>query len=406
MNKHAFTLIEILVSMTIFMSVMALMGNVFYRTNKVTRQSLSVLEMFQRSEGVNRLITSDFEYLLSTCAIHIDTDQDLKTITFMSSTVHNPNQDSGYSGASSKFTYDVNRDNGLTWVRWEWDNTTGVVKRGTSRRTTMIPTQLLTVNDISRGQLQENNRRPTPQQHYIYFEGDPNTAITNTFNNPRKTRHQLSEEVVEIVANNTFSQNGDIDLRFRNEFQNYYLCTLAVIGDNNGKISPDVYAVRNPDGVSYNKDKANLVGADNNDHYPTQLSEITNKIELFYIELLKRDAATRISVSDEDDTLGDGSNSIDISGVDISGRYAQHIEKRPGYANVSYLLHDIPYDTLGENSNDPLITELRDRVLNDATLSDPDTAIDIANRRQALIDLIEDFGYSAIIVFRSIRLPL
>ncbi len=397
MNNRGFTLIEILVAMTIFMTMMGLIGNVFYRTNKITRKSLSVLEMFQRAEGVNRLISADFEYLLSTCAMQIDTDQDLKQITFMSSLVHDPDKDGSF------YTFENDRNTGLTWIRWEWDNTNGIVRRASSRKSLHRTTQQLDRGNISRGRLHYNNVLPTAQQHFVYFDGDSKSSIGTGMTNSRKSRHHIYKEVIEVAANNTMWYT---DFRFRNEYQNYYLGTLAIVGDNTAKISPDVYAVRNPDGLTFNKDKANLVGAANNDEYPTQLADVTVNIEFFNIELLKQDASTAITNADDDDTIDDGHASIDISGVELSGRFTGQHSKRPAFANVSYLLHDLPLDILGENSDDPLIVELRQRVMNDTTLNDSDPLVELNNQREALLNLIEEFGFNAIIVYRSARLPL
>ncbi|NRA37573.1 MAG: prepilin-type N-terminal cleavage/methylation domain-containing protein [Planctomycetes bacterium] len=398
MKNYAFTLIEILVSMTIFMSILALVGNVFYRTNKVTRQSLSVLELFQRAEGVNRLLVADFEYIMQTCALHIDTDEDIKTITFMSSMLHDPVKDGdGHS-------FEKKRHHAAQWIRWHWDNTTGTIKRARSRPTDWSFSQDLRRDQLSR-ELHKNNVKPTPQQHYVYFEGDSKIAEASDFRNPRRTKHQVCEGSV-MPAYGSPDYYNDIDMRFRHEYSNYYLATLPLVGDNTAKVSNGVYAVRNPDGLSYNKDKAYLVGADNNTHYPSQLADVTIRIEMFSVELLKRDAVTAITVADDDDTISDDDDSIDISGLNLNVRSDPQYAKRPQFANIAYLLHDVPGDVYADNSNEFLIDALRNQVLADSSLDDVDVNVQTGKRRQALYDLIEENGYNAVVVFRSIKMPL
>ena len=394
MKSNAFTLIEILITLAIFLTLMGMIGNVFFRSSRVTDQSLAVLELYQKAEGINKFLEEDFGSLQPTCAIHIDEED--ATVTFMRSALRQPEQDGDF------FTMEHWRGHDLEWVRWQWDYQRGSVSRGQTRADTDSKVQHIVQRDISSNRVHENNRKAMPQQRYIYFEGRGPIRSGTTFDGGIKAKQQVFRRLLSVAGNQPSS--GHADIRFRNEHAYEHVRTLGVCGDDT--VIADIYAVRNPDGKTYNKDRANLLG--DADDYPNQVAPLASEIEFFYIQLTKRDGLTEITIADDDDTLDDNSSSnptIDINGIELSTRDNGQLRKRPAFANVVYLLHDMPHDLPGVTS-DNLLQELRDQVLADTSLGSSDIFTDAQNRRQALYELIEQNGFNALIISKSIRLPL
>ena len=395
MRKDGFTLIEILITLAIFLTLMGMIGNVFFRSSRVTDQSLAVLELYQKAEGINKFLEQDFGALQQTCALHVDPANN--TLTFMRSALRRPEQD------GDNFTMEFWRGHDLEWVRWSWDHAVGSVHRGQTRADTDPNVQHIVNRDISANRVHENNRKAMPQQHYIYFEGRGTVETGTSFTGGIKTRQQVFRRLLAVSGNQ--SGSGQADIRFRNEQAHENIRSLGVCGDDTPLAN--VYAVRNPDGKTFNKDRANLLGDSADQYYPNQVAPLANEIEYFYIELTKRDGVTQLSTADDDDTLDDNGSSdptIDISGIELSNRDNGQLRKRPAFANIIYLLHDMPHDIPGVNA-DSLLQELRDQVQGNASLNSSNAFVDAQNRRQELYNLIEQNGFNALIISKSIRLP-
>ncbi len=396
MKRSGFTLIEIMISLAIFLTLMGMIGNVFFRTSRITNQSLAMLELFQKAESINKHLEYDFLSLQQTCALHYDETN--RALTFMAAKPHDPAQDGDF------FTQEKWHGNDLEWIRWRWNPTTGVVDRGNSRTSTIKKVQLIVNRDISSRKIHENNRRAIPQRDYLYFVGRGNVYTGTTFNGPYASKQQIFENFTAVSANQPGSGHADIRFRLEDAFEN--VRTLGVLGDADPV--DNVYAVRNPDGRTYNKDYANLIGDSDDKYYPNQIAPLSEDTEFFHIELLKRDGITPIASADDDDTINDNGASnptIDIKGIELNMRNpANQLAKRPAFVNIYYLLHDMPNDIPGVTT-DNLLQELRDQVIADSSLTHSDIVVDLNNRRQALYGLIEFNGFNALIISKSIKLP-
>ena len=193
MKRQAFTLIEILITLAIFLTLMGMIGNVFFRSSRVTEQSLAVLELYQKAEGINKFLEQDFGSLQQTCALHIDEVNN--SLTFMRSALRQPEQDGDF------FTMERWRGHDLEWVRWQWDSQAGMVSRGETRADLDSKVQHIVQRDISNNRVHENNRKAIPQQHYIYFEGRGAMHNGTNFDGPIKSKQQIFRRLLSVNGN-------------------------------------------------------------------------------------------------------------------------------------------------------------------------------------------------------------
>ena len=393
MNKgeKGFTLVEILVSTTLFVSLMALVSISFQRLSAGSEKSLQVLELTAKADAILRYMESDIRNIPNTTPIHLQTNSKPFTLTFMApvNDTHPRYFHRGNTENSANFFEKRSlRNTDLIWVRWEWGD--GLCSRGQSRidglhlsaesyihSETNVKTgaTLKTLDLVSSpgSGIQRNGINPTPQRHYEFFEGTG--AGINQVSSDGSVLAAPAEKIAvyRIVNNSQFSSSSSTvidtdDAPWRSGDYRHLYTTVEV---GNDSLIPDAYAVRNQDGKTLNKDRLNLLGSDAKDGdgnyiYPSQMRLLYDGMEYTEIQLIGRNG-TIIDALSESDRLKDGGNSIDISGVDrcLGIGYGN----RPTHMRISYLLHSVDVkerDELDYDGDDDydesLATAIRDVV--------------------------------------------
>ena len=393
MSKHlhgGFTLIEVLVASTLFVSLMGVAAFSFQRMSAGARYAESIIALHKKSDDILRLMTADLRLLQPSCAVHFQQTTAPYSITFAIPTTnqtqklqHDGQTESGISAVG----YDEEQRADIIWARWEWGDSD--IKRGVSRsrhkgahirryiddtEEALRSVALLPAGTQQSG-MQINGRAPVPHQHFVNFWGNGNFKIAAADGSV----NAASGDQIKVYTHISSSQFNDKDCvyfesinapwRVHNDYSHWY--TSYLVG-NTGDLSAEAYAVCNADGKTFNKDKINLMGtpdvdADGNYYYPSQVFRLFHGVEYMWLDLYKIDGS-KIAVGDEDDTLNDGATSIDISGIDTAG-YGSNLSKRPVLIDISFLLHSLNESEPDEADfdEDGVITEsltqaVRDRV--------------------------------------------
>ena len=199
----------------------------------------------------------------------------------------------------------------------------------------------------------------------------------------------------------------------------HYLHSYSVVG-NRFPLSDETYAVRNPDGISYNKDRLNLLGAEDETTasdpqiiFPSQLVPLNqiNNVECVCLSFHLSDGSMPMDA----DTLNDSTATIDIKGTgpQLDKSSPDIIKNRPDYSLFSFLMHDIPVDALDiddidqDPSTDFLIKAIRNHIhKKSGNPMSYGTYIDeMKARQQAMLSIIEEQGYIAQIFNCSVAMP-
>lgn len=395
-RRRGLTMIELLISIGILFMLIAMMATIYTRSSNVAITSLALLQLYHKQEALDRALETDLEALLPHAALVVEPGS---TLTMMTARRRDPTQD------GHLFTLDPWPGYELEWVRYEWDPVTGMLLRGDSRSPPSRDSQQVDGWSL-RNDIASMGAHPTAQRSARYLIGAGAVDPTPGLNVPPGGRETVFEGV-DGVENQERHRNFP-DRRFVGPDAERQLRITGILGD----VRPvaGVHAVVNPDGRSVNKDWANLVGEppSGDEHYPTQVAVLAERVELFELRLYRRDG-TAIGddpAKDDADTLEDGTASIDVRGLRLDHRQDPTLDTRPERAVIRYLLHDVPPRDVGSDGVTPLIEELRLQVLGDAALSDPDPVVEGENRRRALRDAIVEWKRHAIIVTKSVRLPL
>ena len=272
--------------------------------------------------------------------------------------------------------------------------------------------------------MQDNDVEPMVQRHYDFFEGKGSPAPVNQATGETGATAAERVQVYRTVGGNffysgyptkywrsdLFSKDDSPYRKFTEEFQGgdlrHHYTTLSV-GTKDALSDPNAYAVLNEDGQSLNKDRLNLVGASDTDAYdrelyPSQINEMLNGIEFFNADFVKRNGTVMTS-ADESDRLSDGSDSLDISGVEAQSGVG--MSKRPIQMRMSFLLHAIPQEEFDELDFDEdgdvdelLATAIRDAVYADIALSSRE------ERMRAFKRHATKQGFVAIEFYQSVQL--
>ncbi len=440
-QRSAFTLIELMVAIAIFMTLMAIATSFFQSMSASMSRTVRVLELHRRANSIVNYITHDVRNWQQTTAFQLkDNGTDPLSLTFMVATTdqdrvrfHSGHDRYGSTaGARLDFEAKLPRYVDYAWVRYEFDN--GDFNRGDSRRshskkdakTPLVHNQRWQkyVGNTSRAQttvvdleymipkgIQNNAISPTPQKEFVFFEGTGAPAAVSA---DGSCLAQPSERVRVYQTIDTGNFTGEESAYFhslsapwRVNHDYKHLYTTLEVG-NTTAMSNECYAVRNPDGKSINKDKINLLGADDLDSdgnpiYPSQVRTIFEGAEYASLELIRKDGST-ISSTNEDNTLGDGSASVDISGIDpVSGA---NTVKRPSLLRISYLLHDIEPHIIDEedldndgDTDESFVQAIRDVV----AATTPATRTEAINEFQKQCT---KYGFMSLLVNQSIPLGL
>ena len=408
-----FTLLEILVASTIFVSLMGVVTFSFHRISNGGNKGIQVLELHTKADAILRFMETDVRNSPNIAALHLRpaTSTEPGTFTFMKQvndthpyythlgkTVPDHNPFEAVSGQSFRLT-------DLIWVRWQWKD--GSFKRGQSRinqrkddgrqwasgsndglkRYSSASMRWIRYADVDRGYplcIQTNCIPPRYQRHYDYFVGtgpiqpiDPSTGESKAGPGEKIQIYKTVGGAWRYSDGFHLSQLFDWEnspWRIKNQqWQGgdlRHLYTTLECGNQDSLSDTNAYAVRNEDGKSINKDRLNLVGAkdvDDNGNilYPSQIYELFDCMEYVKIELVKRNGAV-LTESDDTNRLNDP-YSLDISGVDpLSG---EGLDKRPTHVRISYLLHNVTIKNFDEldidgdgDGEEPLSQAIREVV--------------------------------------------
>ncbi len=375
-SRAAFTIIEILVASTLFTMLMGVAAFAFQRLNEGGQYAQRIIELHERSDSIIRLMEEDMRALQQTVAIHIDTDSALRSFTFMRQTTNQ--NDAGFGGndivgSLTGLGQEEAQRGDVSWVKWQWGD--GDIKRaisrphftfngwtGDRRYTDNTKQYIKNVNFATSGTayygMHRNGITPTPQKQFLYFYGNGNFR---TVNSDGSVNAQPGDQihVYKKVAATDFNGNNCVHFdeltskwRVDNDFNHWY--TTYLVG-NDEQLSNQAFAVMNADGKTFNKDRLNLEGCDDNDgngnyYYPDRTQALFTGVEFMEIKFFKRNG-TEIDAGDDDDTINDGATTIDINGIadDASG---VGIEKRPVVLRITFLLHSIDRNEIDEGDYD------------------------------------------------------
>ncbi len=453
-QKRAFTIIELLIASTIFIGLMSLLSVAFNRLSSGGQKSLEVMQLHAKADALMRFMEQEVRCMPHIAAIHLKqaTGTEPGTLTFMKQTSNTHYWRSHYGRTSD----DINpynkslqrfRFTDIIWTRWQWGD--GAFKAGESRmnnfkhrihflanhkniqrfNTASLNVLQLVNLDQAYG-MQDNDVEPMVQRHYDFFEGKGSPAPVNATTGAcaasagdkirvyktvggdyRKGGHLNRYWLSETIEGTAGTGGKDAPYRLRNsEYQGgdyrHHYTTLSV-GNNEALSDSNAYAVRNEDGQSLNKDRLNLIGADDTDAndralYPSQIKEIISGVEFYKVDMIKRNGDI-IGAGDETDRLGDGGTSLDISGIEPESGVGR--DKRPIQMRMYFLLHAIPDEEFDEldfdedgDVSERLSKSMRDAVYADTTLTTND------ERLQAFKKLVIKAGYVAIEFNQSVQL--
>ncbi len=409
-REDAFTIIELLVAATIFVSLLGLVTVAFGRISNGGKKGLQVLELHTRADAILRTMNEDLRKIPNIAALHLKpaTATEAGSFTFMNM-VNDTHPSVTNRGETLPDYNPFARGHGqhyrltdMIWIRWEW--TPGIFKRGRSRINPNEDTnsqwgsgsirrpatatndyiyEVLLDGSYPRG-IQGNGIPPQVQRHFDFFEGSGsiNTINATTGESAAKAGDKLA--VYKVVGGNfvnqgrqwhseLFDQNA-APWRIRNEqFQGgdwRHQYTTLECGNQDKLSDANAYAVRNLDGKTVNKDRLNLLGADDTDVngkllYPSQMKIAFHGMQYLDLELVRRNGRV-VTEGDDTNRLGD-SASLDISGIEPDS--ADGIGNRPSHVRVSFLLHSIPAKERDEldvdadgNSDELLMVAVADLV--------------------------------------------
>ena len=371
-GSAGFTLVELLVAMTLFVSLMGITAFAFQRVSHGSEKSLQVLELHNKADALLRYMESDVRNLQQTLAMHLQIKDEPYTLTFMKPV--NDTYDRYFHNGSTLSSLNVFKSEpprltDTIWVRWSWAD--GGFSRGQSRinsnakgeseqwySATYLPNTKEYIKSVDLDNylpygMQNNGITPTPQREYKYFEGSGSTIYPISNKGASDALPAQKIAVYETVDGNYV--DGKYSEYFDTQTAPWRVFTPAFPGGDLRHLHTTIecgnqdqidkaFAVRNQDGQTVNKDRLNVLGCEtkngDGEHiYPSQLLFLFDGVEFLSMQLYKRDGQLIDSVADESNTLDDGTDSFDISGVDpVSGA---GFEKRPACLRLSYLLHSV-----------------------------------------------------------------
>ncbi|NRA37067.1 MAG: prepilin-type N-terminal cleavage/methylation domain-containing protein, partial [Planctomycetes bacterium] len=331
-----FTLIELLISVTLFMLLIGITAKILSTLNKMGAKAVTIVEMHQQAGEILNVFTNDMRNMHLTTAYSMSfSDPLVPQTTFMSNQKREQGKASGSYGPYSLSADKTNTD--FIWVRWEMDHLNGTLKRGRSRppATSYIiassaETNIHVTTQTSDKGISQYQRFATPQTQMLYFEGgaklwDDNVAWTwNADGGTASVAGSLPGDKRRLFHNCAFEDStGNYnypDPKFIS-IQNYkfLIYNKSVIG-NSSPLSDECYAVKNADGLSYNKDRINLIGSLDKttpsdpdkavELYPNQITRLCDNIDCVNISYHLANENEPVS----DDTLNDV-DSIDVNGT-------------------------------------------------------------------------------------------
>lgn len=428
-RRCGLTLVEILVSLAIFVSLIAIATFVHNNVSAATERTLTLLQLHHEGTAIMQRLREDLANSQPQTAMHLADHH----ITFMSSHGQGLSSEQSHGGVpSGYYAHD------LTWVRWQWD------RQGLRRAASpIIPMGTATVgiaNHDHRKHMGGSNRAGTPahpQQFFGYFQPptlpddsrDPDhiTDIdayrstleplpgldlpTMHFYRPAKLwwhpghgqdRHRGTPGSILAVGQGGLTEespdSGDLT-------SVSFVSTPSIAGDD-ASTGEFAFSLVNPSGHSANRDRLHLLGTHPDQaygDYPSKLSLVSRQVTNMRIHLFAdtwTPAGDRIArsgdldsvlfTSSPDTPLTTGSYSglprtpsraVPIGSTRIRPANANDPEassapfsQRPVRVEISFVMHDVDPAAVDEldRDNDGDRKEPRIRALIDMLGPDPD----------------------------------
>ena len=423
-QRKGFTLIELMVATVIFITLIGVCSAAFYRLSNESKKTLEIIRLHMQADSMLRVIEHEIMNAQATTAVHLHnaTDQTDETIlTIMVST--SDNDDSVHFGdtESTWTAYMGPRQRKVDMIWLQYIGRNGSIYKAQSpihiaqqHDHNSIDSNLRVLDTQSEPQrgVQANGASPTPQKEFKYFWGIGDTvhAVDSDGGSPaiQAEKIQVYRRINPAHYNgNVLTLIGEVDSPWRVNRDMRHVAVTMETG-NYEALGAEAYAVRNSDNLTVNKDKLFLLGSDDEDGFGNKLYPGTAERRFMNIVFLEFSFLNRagqvIDHTKEDDTLGDGDESIDVSGIDPDT--GAGLAKRPKWIRYSCVLHAIGSEEYDEadydNDNDvseSLATAIVDLVWREGH----------ANRQervQSFIKHARSLGYSCLLINQSVKMGL
>ena len=419
---HGFTLIEILIATTIFVTLIGIVASITANLASLSRTSLSVIEMHREAHIIAGALFKNYENSHITTAISLDfSKQNEIATTFMTNT--HAEMDSGGNSHSTLVANPTFSD--FVWNRFEFDFVKGQVRYGESRNpgsqrgvSTIREGTMHKTSSLHSGGISSMHRVATPQREFRFFEGTGAVIEANgdwVWDDDKNISASGKRRMYQHCAFETSGGDNGTDPRFTiDEKPHFFLYTHGMVG-NRILLSEEAYAVRNQDGISYNKDRLNLIGSDDTTThaddaekvilYESQMRPLTlrDNVECGMLRYVRADGLD----PNDDDTMSDANASLDVVGLNAQSQDAAKIlseyQNRPRFIECSFVLHNITHD-IGDYDDidgDPTTIYLTEAIRNQVhnidgvPLNYANYKTQVKARQEAFIKLVEDAGFSA-----------
>ena len=427
-RRLAFTLVELLVAVTIFLMIMAMVGSVYTRCVSVSKKSLAILDLHQRANAYTSYFDSDFSAFVAVSAMNIDvsddnSDETIANIVFMRAAEGGYNR--RYPDSAT-----LARTADSQWVCWHWDHKQGRIYRAESRAVGGSWTDKFDL----KGALSEGGQPlsrygiiPTGQRYYKNFIGDAagiQSSPTNVsaekvgifHNHNRNDKHPQKALMISKLDDNSDARVNGWNLGWRMPYFDFIYSAPGIDNKKNireryffGSNGPlaNGFAVANQDGRTYNKDFVNMLGdslgAAGSLKFPQDLKTGTTVSYKHQMKLV----GERVEFVTFTPVCRNGSEPVDadvaLAGTAINGIALDAREvnaNMPEFLHIQFVLHNLTGDFLDNEDLDgdgdfdeSLVQACRDQTIKTVTAGSYKEKMD--DRRQEFIRLVREQDFFA-----------